>query len=440
MARPAKRRALGVWMNGERVGAWTLQANGAEEFAYADEWLESGAARPISLSLPLAPPGTTYRGDVVAAFFDNLLPDSRAIRERIQTRFGAPSMRPFDLLAEIGRDCVGAIQLLPEGEPPPDVRHIEGSRLTPAQVGQLLTDMVNPSLRRSSTVADFRISLAGAQEKIGLLRHDGHWMRSLAATPSTHILKLPIGTAMQGIDLSLSVENEWLCAQMLRAFGVKVADCRMDQFGAQKVLVVERFDRRPSVDRSWIVRMPQEDFCQATGTPAGQRYESDGGPGIRQIMDLLLGSVQADEDRRDFVRTQVLFWMLCAIDGHAKNFSLFLEPAGRYRLTPRYDVISAFPMLGRGPGKLAPKQAKMAMVVEGKGRHYLWHAIQRRHWDETTRRCGMASALPALIDEIIERTPVVIEIVGAALPRDFPDAVAGPILEGLRGSAARLAL
>jgi serine/threonine-protein kinase HipA len=439
MARPSKTRALGVWINGERAGTWMLRANGAEEFSYADGWLGSGAARPISLSMPLAPSGSTYRGDVVTAFFDNLLPDNREIRERIQTRFGTASMRPFDLLAEIGRDCLGAIQLLPEGEPPPDVRRIEGSRLTSMQIEKLLTDMLNPSLGRTGGDADIRIALGGAQKKIGLLRHDGHWMTPLGAAPNTHILKLPVGIAMQGIDLNLLVENEWLCAEILRAFGVELATSQIDRFGEQKVLVVERFDRRMSIDRSWIIRLPQEDLCQATGTPGSRRYESDGGPGIRPIMDLLLGSVQADQDRRDFLRTQILFWMLCAIDGHAKHFSLFLEAAGRYRLTLRYNVVSAFPMLGSGRDKLAVKEAKMAMEVECAGRHDLWHSIQRRHWDETARRCGMGKAMPALIDELIDRTPDVITMVGGGLPRDFPDVVAGSILEGLRRAAAKLA-
>src|SRR5882757_2682904 len=111
MARPSKSRALAVWMNGERVGTWVVHPAKPDEFSYAPEWLAAEAARPISLSMPLRP--LEYKGAEVAAYFDNLLPDSRRIRERLQHRFGAASSRAFDLLAEIGRDCVGAIQLLP---------------------------------------------------------------------------------------------------------------------------------------------------------------------------------------------------------------------------------------------------------------------------------------------------------------------------------------
>ena len=117
MGRAGKIKALAVWMNGEHVGEWQRLSGDRQEFVYAESWLASAAARPISLSLPLRPHARPYR-KAVAEFFDNLLPDSRAIRERIQRRFAASSTGAFDLLREIGRDCVGALQLLPEGHPP----------------------------------------------------------------------------------------------------------------------------------------------------------------------------------------------------------------------------------------------------------------------------------------------------------------------------------
>lgn len=436
MARPSSSRSLAVWMNGERVGTWTTRPGKPDEFNYTSEWRVADGARPISLSMPLRPTG--YRGEAVAAYFDNLLPDSRGIRERIQHRFGAASAGAFDLLAEIGRDCVGAIQLLPDGESALEVRKIEGAPVTARQVEALLDDMLSAPIGRADGSDDFRISLAGAQEKTALLRLDGQWLRPRGTTPSTHILKLPIGMGGAGIDLATSVENEWLCAAILRAYGVPVAHCGIGQFGDRRVLVVERFDRRRSEDGRWIVRLPQEDLCQATGVPGDRKYESDGGPGIARIMDLLLGSSCAAEDRRDFFKTQMLFWMLCAIDGHAKNFSLHLDAGGGYRLTPRYDVLSAHPALGLSKSKLSPKKVKMAMAIEGKNRHYLWHAIQPRHWEETARRCGMAGAFPALRDELIETTPAVIDRLAAAVPKGFPDFVAGSIFAGLKAAGELL--
>ena len=250
---------------------------------------------------------------------------------------------------------------------------------------------------------------------------------------------MPIGTGANGIDLTTSVENEWLCSEILRAYGIAVAPCRIRTFGAQKVLVVQRFDRRLSSDGSWIVRIPQEDICQATGVPGDRKYEAEGGPGIKQIMDLLLGSARAEEDRHDFFRTQILFWMLCAIDGHAKNFSLFIESGGRYRLTPRYDVLSAFPVLGTSRNKLSPKKIKMAMAVEGSNRHYRWDEIHVRHWRDMAKRCGIASVFDAIVADLVAQTRSVVDTVRAKVPKDFPDAVADPILSGLIRSARRIA-
>lgn len=441
MARPATSHTLSIWMNGLLVGNWTAAPRQPQQFSYADEWLRSKAARPISLSMPLGPSATIYRGASVEHYFDNLLPDNRAIRERLRQSFGARSTRSFDLLAEIGRDCIGAIQVLPEGAARPDVRHIDGDRLDDAGVERELDNALAGNAPGRTDREAFRISLAGAQEKTALLRIGSRWLRPTGATPTTHILKLPLGVFPQGIDMSLSVENEWLCAQVLRAYAVPVANCSIERFGRYKVLVIERFDRQFATDRRWIMRIPQEDFCQVTATAREHRYEADGGPGIEQIMELLLGSVEAEADRMDFFRTQVLFWMLCAIDGHAKNFSVFLEPRGHFRLTPRYDVLSAFPVLGTKAGQLPPRKVKMAMAVRGtRGRHYHWSRMLRRHWLQTARRCGIASRAETEIDALIARTPKAVDDVAGALPAGFPEAISRPVLEGLLESARKLAV
>ncbi len=437
MGRPSKSRTLTVWMNGERVGDWRRPSGRGQEFLYAESWLSSSAARPISLSMPLRPSREPYR-DWVEAFFDNLLPDNRQIRERIQRRFHTASIGAFDLLTEIGRDCVGALQLLPEGQDPDEVRKITSEPLSRDQVAELLHRSLGEPFARGADVDDtFRISLAGAQEKIALLLREGSWHRPTHATPTTHILKLPLGLNPQGIDLSTSVENEWLCSQIVRAYDVPVATCVIETFADFKVLAVERFDRRLSADSTWYLRLPQEDFCQATQTPPGLKYESDGGPGIAKMMELLLGSELAQQDRHVFMRTQVVFWLLAAIDGHAKNFSVFLLPAGGYRLTPCYDILSAHPVLGHGRGKLSAEKIKMAMAVQGKSRHYRWKEIQGRHWIETARRCGFGG-MPTVIEDVIARTPDVVEQVRRVIPRGFPSEIADSTLEGLRSGSETL--
>jgi serine/threonine-protein kinase HipA len=427
-----------VWMNGERVGTWTLR-RGEQLFHYAPEWLASPLRRPLSLSMPLRPPAEPYRTEVVQAWFDNLLPDSDEIRRRMMARFGTRTTDAFDLLEEAGRDCMGAVQLLPADARPPDVRLIRGHRVGPAQVASVLARVRSPSMGAQDPDT-FRLSLAGAQEKTAFLRHAGAWWIPEGTTPTTHIFKLPILSGAgdpTAPDLSASVENEWLCAQLLTAFGMPCAPCELRTFGDERLLVVQRFDRVLSSDGTWIVRRPQEDLCQATGTSPGLKYESQGGPGIVQIMELLHGSTRAAADREEFFQTQFLFWLLCAIDGHAKNFSVFIEPEGRFRLTPRYDVLSAYPFLGRRQNQLAPQKVKLAMAVQGKNRHYRWKEIRLDHWLETGRRCGLPGAGRSAIEAVLTRAPAAVRAVEDRLPAKFPEAVSGPILEGLAAAVAR---
>ncbi len=418
-------RALDVWMNGERVGVWRL-VRGEHELDYAPSWLASPHPRPLSPAMPPRPPGTPYRTNVVLPYFDNLLPDSEAIRRRLAARFGLASAETFALLAELGRDCVGAVQLVPEGTRLSSTHQIRGRALTASQVAQALIRVPAAPLRADET-DDFRISLAGAQEKTAFLKLGRRWAIPEGATPTTHIFKLPIGGDV--LDLRTSVENEWLCAQLLPALGVPCARCEMATFRDQRVLIVERFDRRVSDDGTWIIRLPQEDLCQATATPRDLKYESDGGPGIARLMALLRGA-----DREDFFRTQLVFWLLCAIDGHAKNFSIFLEPGGGYRLTPRYDVLSAYPVLG--PRQLSPHKAKLAMAVWGANRHYRWKEIGVRHWLQTGRDCGLADGGRALLEAVLAQVPAAIAVARKRLPRGFPAGVSGAIFEGLAPKAA----
>ncbi len=440
MGRKLKSRTLKVLMNGDLVGEWNLTTVGSHEFVYTASWLSSPLSRPVSLSMPLRE--QKYSGDVVHSFFDNLLPDNDVIRRRIRDRFSTGSIEAFHLLAEIGRDCVGAIQLLPDGVDMVDVRTITAEPLSDNDIERLIAREVTSDFfgKQVEGIEEFRISLAGAQEKTALLWHDGQWKRPRGATPTTHIFKLPLGhTGHFNIDMTTSVENEWLCSKLLQAYGMSIAPCRIAQFGDSKTLVVERFDRTFSTDGSWIIRLPQEDMCQATGTPPGRKYETDGGPGIRSIMNLLLGSSRADQDRLEFFRAQVAFVLLCAIDGHAKNFSIFIDRGGSYHLTPLYDVLSAYPVMGNGPKMLSPYKARMAMGLWGKNKHYLWRNMQRQHLVTTGISCGLSeSVCVKIIDDMIGKTHDVIVRVSGQLPAGFPAQVADAIFEGVRLKAKAL--
>ncbi len=441
MSRTAKTRGLDVWMNNEPVGTWTISASNEHFFTYNKEWLTSEFARPISISMPLQRPfKAPYRGPLVEAFFDNLIPDNIEIRKRLQSRFGSPTPQAFDLLSEIGRDCVGALQLLPIGKSPEKVTEIHATPLKNSEVADALRETLSPPALGQTDLDAFRISLAGAQEKTAFLRHKGKWCRPHGATPTSHIFKLPMGNRVgrEQVDLSASVENEWLCSRIVEATGIPVAPCEMSRFEDQRVLIVKRFDRQWSEDKSWLLRLPQEDMCQALAAPIGKKYEADGAPGISEILQFLLGSRHSHSDRRVFLKAQILFWMMCAIDGHARNFSIFIGKGGEFSLAPLYDVLSAYPVLGHEKNKLAPERLKMAMSVRGRSKQYLWERMTRRNWEETAKAFGMKSEVDGVLSELIEGAEGVADSVAGKLPSDFPSFVAEPILKGMVKAARRL--
>ena len=437
--RSRKRHSLKVWMNGQQVGIWTVAENRPQRFQYEDAWVRSQAARILSLSLPFQPGNQSHDGKAVENFFDNLLPESKDIRERVQQKFQARSGRAFDLLDEIGRDCAGAVQLLPEDQEPHGWDQIHATPLTHAQVERILKAVVSSAFAGQDEADEFRISIAGAQEKAALLWHQGQWHAPKGATPTTHILKLPLGLVgnMQA-DMSTSVENEWLCSKLIAAYGMDMADCEIQVFGETKALVVERFDRRRAPDEGYWLRLPQEDMCQATGMPAAQKYETDGGPGIAKILDLLRGSSRQEQDRRAFLKAQILFWMLAATDGHAKNFSIFHERNATYRMTPLYDVLSAWPVIGSGSNNISWQRAKLAMAWRSENAHYRISEIQRRHINRVAVKLGVGRNAENIIEELLADTPKAIDAVSAQLPSNFPEHVATSIFDGVRGAAGRL--
>ncbi|RUO24332.1 serine/threonine protein kinase [Aliidiomarina minuta] len=431
---------LDVYMNGIKVGEYTRTQSGANSFTYDKNWLNSKGKRGISLSLPLRE--APYNGAEVYNYFDNLLPDSREIRDRIVARYNADSTEPFDILTQIGRDCVGAVQLVPHRSAPPNVKQIQAKPLNDEQVVDILKGYQSKiPLGMLPDENDFRISLAGAQEKTALLYQDGQWCLPLHATPTTHIIKLPIGEIQSHdrvIDMTHSVENEYLCLKIAREFGFQVPDCDIITPHDMKALAVKRFDRKLAADGSWIMRLPQEDFCQVTGTSPAKKYESDKGPAIRQIMKELMGSQNPIADRSEFMRTQVLFWLLGATDGHAKNFSIFIQPGNQYCLTPLYDIISAYPAISKKG--LHERDLKLAMSLKGsRGRKYQCMMIRRTHFLATAKEVGFSEdSMNDMLDDMASKTEQVINRVAANLPKDFPAFISEPIFQGMRKFSERL--
>lgn len=425
---------LWAWMNGELVGRWNRGRTGRHLFTYEASWLESPRVRSLSLSMPITP-GRTVEGDAVGHFFDNLLPDDERIRRRLSTRFRTKGAEAFELLQAIGRDCVGAVQLLPPEQKPEGFDRLSCETLADADVEAILQGVTaEVGLGGHEDDDDFRFSIAGAQEKTALLRVGGQWCRPKSATPTTHILKLPLGlVGGRRLDLSHSVENEWLCAQILAELGLPVAHAEIGHFGSQKALVVERFDRQ-FMEGDWIARLPQEDFCQALGVASGNKYDAHGGPGMADCLKVLSGSHDPQSDRQVFLCSQLAFWLLAATDGHAKNFSIFLLQGDRYRLTPLYDVVSAWPVIGDGPNQVPWQKIRLAMAVRSKNAHYKLAEIQPRHWQDLARKSGVDGAWEAMIT-LVDKIEVVVARVSSRLPANYPAQVAEKIFTGVRTQA-----
>ncbi|NHZ99971.1 type II toxin-antitoxin system HipA family toxin [Massilia sp. CCM 8734] len=442
MGRRSHSQTLHLWANGDYVGRWTVNANGHSELQYDIAWRRSTRGRPISLSMPFNIHNEPLKGARVSHYFEGLLPDSDIIRKRVAARFKTGSVDAFDLLAAIGRDCVGALQLLPEGIEPEGLAQVDGIAVDEEAIERHLLEVVSPNQYGApqDPDEDFRISLAGAQEKDAFLWWDGKWLKPRGATPTTHIFKLPIGmVGGRKADFSTSVDNEWLCLRLFKEYGLPTANAEIATFGSQRVLVVERFDRALSANGKQLFRLVQEDFCQATGSSPLVKYENEGGPGLQQMFTLLQQSQQAVTDMRTLMASQLLFWMLRAPDGHAKNFSIqLLAGEGRFKLTPIYDVMSAYPVIGAGPNQWADQDIKMAMALLGKNRHYLARSITRRHFNSTAKKVGYGDSAEPLLQDFIARTPAIVEKVRADLPAGFSEKVADKILSGLLDAASAL--
>jgi serine/threonine-protein kinase HipA len=416
-----RRRAyapLRVLLNNRLVGQLAKDAGGAVSFRYDAAWLDWANALPVSLSLPLRE--DAWRGAPVVAVFDNLLPDADALRRRVAARVGADGIDAFSLLSVIGRDCVGALQFIPDDvDAPGAVGPIEGEPVDDVAIAHLLGNLAQAPLGLSRD-DPFRISVAGAQEKTALLRHDGRWLKPLGTTPTTHILKPRIGRLPNGIDLTRSVENEFYCMKLAAAFDLPVAKVEMANFDGTTALVIERFDRLLARDGR-LLRLPQEDCCQALSVPPSRKYQADGGPKLVDVLDLLKGSDTPIEDRLTVFKAQVFFWLIGATDGHAKNFSIFLSPGGGYRLTPLYDILTAEPSLSAR--EIEPKQMKLALSV-GTRNHYRIGDIHGRHFVQTGEAAGLSSALIGqAFDEMRAAADTAFAKVEADLPSGFPEAI-----------------
>ena len=387
---------LAVVANRRLVGVVTRPRGGDLSFTYDPDWLRDSDAFPLSLSLPLRP--SPFRRSILEPWLAGLLPDDENVLRTWSARFQVSRRNVFGLLAEVGEDCAGAVQLVrPERldrvlrAAAPEVRW-----LTPEEVGQRLAELrSDPALGRRPDDPG-RFSLAGVQPKTALLFDDGRWGLPTGATPTTHILK-PENESFPGL-----VENEHLCLKLAAAAGLPAAASRIARFGDQLALVVTRYDRR-RVGSEWV-RLHQEDFCQALGLPPERKYENEGGPRVGAMLDILRGeSALPDEDVRTLSRAMMLNWLLGATDAHGKNFSLLIGRGGQIRLAPLYDIASFLPYADD------PRRLKLSNRIGGK---YRLDDIGRRQWErfgaENALSWNPVSACRDLAGRVLDALPAVV--------------------------------
>jgi serine/threonine-protein kinase HipA len=426
MPRRTSHDRLRVFLNGHLVGLLRRETSGAISFQYDRSWLEWESALPASLSLPLRE--QAYLGAPVLAVFENLLPDNDTLRRQIAARARAEGTDAYSLLRAVGRDCVGALQFLPQDSEPTPAGMIDALPVSEREIAAILDNLATAPLGITEDES-FRISIAGAQQKTALLRWNGRWCKPRGTTATTHIFKPSIGKLPNGVDLTSSVENEYLCLKILDALGLPAAKAEIETFGDRRVLIVERFDRLWTGDQR-LLRIPQEDSCQALSVPPTLKYQSDGGPGITDILRMLRGSDDPLSDQRSFLKANIAFWLMGATDGHAKNFSVFLSPGGRFRRTPLYDVISAQPSVDSK--QILWKHFRLAMAF-GTKRHYQIRQIAQRHFFQTADQAGLRrEVIESAVHELIDGGIGAVESVVSKLPKSFPDQIASSIEAGIK--------
>jgi serine/threonine-protein kinase HipA len=355
---------------GTEIGRVQRDKTGRLTFVYDEAWRNAEGAYPLSLSMPLA--AAQHGSSVIEAFLWGLLPDNEFVLGKWAQKFQVSSRNVFALIANVGEDCAGAVQFVPpdrlEAVRNGSTDHVEwiDEKAVAERLRFLKQDHSAWRLPRDTG----QFSLAGAQPKTALLYEDGKWGVPSGRIPTTHILKPPAG------QFDGHAENEHICLALARSLGLPAAHSEVLHFEDEVAIVVERYDRVRSGND--ILRVHQEDMCQALGVPPTQKYQNEKGPSTAQIAELLrANSTNQAADVETFVRALVFNWLIAGSDAHAKNYSVLLGGGPRIRLAPLYDLVSILPY-----EQFDLRKVKFAMKIGGE---YQLEQIGPRQWDKFAR-------------------------------------------------------
>ncbi|WP_420346548.1 type II toxin-antitoxin system HipA family toxin [Pelagibius sp.] len=375
-------------LGGRAVGHVRRDRRGRLSFIYNDDWRDARGAYPLSVSMPLA--AAEHGHAAVEAFLWGLLPDNEFVLDRWARKFHVSARNAFALISHVGEDCAGAAQFVRSerfeayvGTDPGAVEWLDELGVA-ERLRMLRAD--HSAWRAPRDTGQF--SLAGAQPKTALLLENGRWGVPSGRVPTTHILKPPTG------EFDGHAENEHLCLKLAGRLGMPTVSSDVMRFEDQTAIVVERYDRRHT--KKGLIRVHQEDICQALSVLPTRKYENEGGPGPRAVIDLLREySGAREEDVSTFVDALAFNWLIAGTDAHAKNYSVLIGPSGRVRLAPLYDLASALPY-----DDIDIQKLKLAMKI---GRNYRLRDVGPNDW----RRFAMDVRLDP--DAVVGRLAVLAE-------------------------------
>lgn len=400
-------------LDGKEIGRVQRDVRGRIKFVYDDAWRKAPDAYPLSLSMPL---GAKEHGRAVTeAFLWGLLPDNERVLARWAAKFQVSARNVFALISHVGEDCAGAIQFMT----PDRLDVLRGGKedkvewLSETDIAKRLETLRadHAAWRLPRDTGQF--SLAGAQPKTALLFQNGRWGIPSGRLPTTHILKPPTG------QFDGHAENEHICLKLARSLGLPTAQSTVMRFKKEIAIVVERYDRQRKGND--IIRVHQEDVCQALGIMPTKKYQNEGGPSAFDIAQLLRTySTDREADLQTFIDALGFNWIIAGTDAHAKNYSLLLS-GRRIRLAPLYDVASILPYDDYDFQKM-----KLAMKVGGE---YKLSLVGLRQWQKFAREMRIdADALVERLAAMAERLP---DEVNAARAGARSEGLDAPIIERL---------
>ena len=372
------------------AGTLTRLKGGRLRFDYSDDYRDREAATPLSLSMPTQV--KSHPDSAITPWLWGLLPDNDLVLSRWAREFHVSASSPFSLLSTpIGEDCAGAVRFTAsDGMDRVLQRSGAIAWLTEDEVADRLRDLRQDSAAWLGKDFTGQFSLAGAQAKTALYFQDGRWGVPSGSTPTTHILK-PAVAGFDDHDL-----NEHLCLDAARRAGLVAVRTRVVRFGDESAVVVDRYDRQ--VRGSTIIRVHQEDVCQALDLPPSGKYQNEGGPGPGAIASLLrrvMSPRVGDEAVSRFADALIWNWLIAGTDAHAKNYSLLLA-SDQVRLAPLYDIASALPY------GTHEKKLRLAMKVGGDYGVF----PTRNRWPAAARELGLdVDVLVDRVRELASRAP-----------------------------------